>query len=79
MHRDEGVDGSPSVFEVYFRRGTAVSGAFLLRRKKPHIVTVASPALAGLIYPFSTFDPLLSIVLSMVQTRAQKTRNLPPI
>ena len=40
------MDGSPSVSDVYLRRDTAVSGAFLQRRKKPHIVTVASPALA---------------------------------
>ena len=66
------MDGSPSVSEVYLRRDTAVSGVFLQRRKKPHIVTVASPALADLICPFSTFGPLL--VLSMGQTRAQKTR-----
>ena len=76
MHREEGVDGSPSVSEVYMRRDTAVSGAFLQRRKKPHIVMVASLALAGLKPPFSTFGPLL--VLSMVQTRAQKTRRPPP-
>ena len=68
MHRDEGVDVSPSVSELYLRRDTAVSGAFLQRRKKPHIVPVASFALAGLKPPFSTFGPLL--VLSMNQTRA---------
>ena len=59
MHRDEGVDGSPSVSEVYLRRDTAVSGAFLQRRKKPHIVLVTSLAVAGLKPPFSTFGPLL--------------------
>ena len=39
------------------RRDTAVSRAFLKHRKKPHIVPVASPALAGLKPPFSTFVP----------------------
>ena len=68
MHRDEGVDVSPSVSELYLRRDTAVSGAFLQRRKKPHIVQVASSALAGLKPPFSTVGPLL--VLSMNETRA---------
>ena len=76
MHRDEGVDGSPSVSEVYLRRDTAVSGAFLQRRKKPHIVPIASSALAGLSWVFWTFDPLL--VLSMNQTRAQKMRKQLP-
>ena len=56
MDRDEGVDGSPSVSEVCMRRDTAVPGAFLQRRKTPHIVPVASPALAGLIImPFLDF------------------------
>ena len=31
------MDGSSSVLEVYLRRDTVVSGAFLQRRKKPHI------------------------------------------
>ena len=53
------MDGSPSVSELYLMRDTAVSRAFLQRRKKPHIVMVASPALAGLIYHFSTFGPRL--------------------
>ena len=62
-------DGSPSVSEVYMMRDTAVSGAFLQRRKTPHIlvVMVASHALADLEPPSSTFGPLL--VLSMDQTR----------
>jgi hypothetical protein len=59
------VDGSLSVSDVYLRRDTAVSGAFLHRRKKPHIVMVASPALAGLKRVFWTFGPLLYIVLSI--------------
>ena len=33
MHIDEGVDGSAGVSEVYLRRDTSVSGAFLQRRK----------------------------------------------
>ena len=70
------MDGSPSVSEVYMRRDTAVSEAFLQRRKKLHIVTVASHALAGLKRVFGTFGPLL--VLSMRQTRAQKTRQRLP-
>ena len=49
------MDGSVSVSEVYVRRDTAVSGAFLQRRKKPHIVLVASSALAGLKPPFLDF------------------------
>ena len=43
--------GSWSVSEVYLMRDTAVSEAFLQRRKKPHIVPVASLALASLICP----------------------------
>ena len=84
MHSDKVVDGSPSVSDVYLMPDTAflrfilpdtVSGAFLQRRKRPHIVMVASPALAaGLKPPFSIFGPLL--VLSMGQTRAQKTQAL---
>jgi hypothetical protein len=62
------MDGSASVSEVYLRRDTAVPGAFLQRQKKPHIVTIASPALAGMKRVFWTFGPLL--VLSMRQTRA---------
>ena len=67
---------SPSVFEVYLMRDTAVSGAFLQRRKRPHIVMVASAAMAGLKRVFWTFGPLL--VLSMGQTRAQMSRGRPP-
>ena len=68
MYRDEGVNGSPSVSKVYLMRDIAVSAAFLQRRRKPHIVTVASSAMAGLKPPFSTVGPLL--VLSMNETRA---------
>ena len=49
------MDGSPSVSEVYMRRDTAVSGAFLHRRKKPHIVPVATPALGRPDMPFLDF------------------------
>ena len=76
MHRDEGVDGSPSVSEVYLRCDTAISGAFLQRRKKPHKVMVASPAMASLKRVFWTFGPLL--VLSMQHTRVPKTQERPP-
>jgi hypothetical protein len=60
---------------VFLRCILGVTQPFLERfcsAEKPHIVMVASHALASLICPFSTFGPLL--VLSMHQTRAQKMR-----
>ena len=60
MHRNEGVDGSPSVSEVYLRRDTAVSGAFLQRRKTPHIVGRSESCAGRPDMPFLDFWPTSS-------------------
>jgi hypothetical protein len=53
-----GCEGEILVYPPLHRK-TEISEAFLQHRKKPNMVTIATPALAGLKRVFWTFDPLL--------------------